>query len=92
LSKNPSITMKNVLDHPDKPWSWGGLSQNPSITFRDVLNHPEKDWDYDELSKKENGVFVKYNKKRVDLGLEEEEYFPSNEMIDEIEEKWLQHQ
>ena len=22
LSLNPSITMRDVMDHPDKPWDW----------------------------------------------------------------------
>ena len=28
LSYNPTVTMKIVEAHPDKPWSWVGLSSN----------------------------------------------------------------
>ena len=31
LSLNPSITMRDVLDHPDKPWSVEDLAANPYV-------------------------------------------------------------
>jgi hypothetical protein len=92
LSRNPSITFQNVIDHPDKPWDWEGLSENPSITWKNVLDHPNKRRNWQFLSQKRDGVFIKYNRKRIDLGLEEELYFPSKEMIEEIDEKWLHWQ
>ena len=54
LSNNPNITMRNVLDHPDKTWDWYWLSSNPNITMRDVLDHPDKPWDWSGLSRKPN--------------------------------------
>jgi hypothetical protein len=92
LSTNPSITFQNVLDHPKKPWDWFWLSYNPSITWKNVLNNLDKNWSWDILSLKKDGIFVKYNQKRVDLGLNEELYFPSKEMIEEINEKWIHWQ
>ena len=50
LSGNPSITMKDVLARPDKPWSWGWVSRNPNMTMRDVLAHPDRPWDWGQLS------------------------------------------
>ena len=50
LSSNPSITMKDVLNHPEIQWNISHLSINPSITFWDVLNHPELDWYWGCLS------------------------------------------
>jgi hypothetical protein len=44
--------MRDVLDHPDKPWDWCGLSCNPSITMQDVLEYPDKLWDWNFLSRK----------------------------------------
>lgn len=31
-----------VLQFPNKPWNWTGLSENPNITMKDVLENPEK--------------------------------------------------
>ena len=31
LSQNPNITMRDVLDHPDKPWSVNDLAANPYV-------------------------------------------------------------
>ena len=39
-----------ILDNPEKPWSWAGLSRNPNITLDIVLKHPEKPWDWAGLS------------------------------------------
>jgi len=33
LSKNPNITMKDILDNPDKPWNWEIVSSNYNITM-----------------------------------------------------------
>ena len=33
LSQNPNITMRDVLDHPDKPWSVNDLAANPSVVL-----------------------------------------------------------
>ena len=39
-----------ILDHPDKPWNWFGLSQNPNITWDIVQRNPDKKWNWDGLS------------------------------------------
>ena len=42
--------MRDVLDHPDKPWNWFWLSYKPNITMLDVLDHPDKPWCWSGLS------------------------------------------
>ena len=42
--------MKDVLENPDKPWDWHGLSWNSNITMNDVLENPDKPWDWYGLS------------------------------------------
>ena len=39
-----------VERHPDKPWSWAGLSYNRNITLDMVERHPDKPWDWYGLS------------------------------------------
>ena len=43
--------MSDVLNNPDKPWNWTGLSLNNNITMSDVLNNPDKPWDWSCLSR-----------------------------------------
>ena len=50
LSQNPSITFKDVLDHPEIQWDMDWVSCNPSITIKDVLSHPKLKWDISSLS------------------------------------------
>ena len=35
-----------ILDHPEKPWNWQGISRNPNITWDIVEAHPEIPWDW----------------------------------------------
>ena len=35
-----------VLDHPEKPWDWLGISENPNVTMEDIISNPEKPWDW----------------------------------------------
>lgn len=44
LSRNPNITMDDVLARPDKAWNWGSLSLNPNITIKIVLEHSTRSW------------------------------------------------
>ena len=39
--------MTDVINNPDKPWCYSGLSSNPNITFDIVRKYPDYDWDYD---------------------------------------------
>lgn len=39
LSKNPNITMKDVLAHPDKNWNWASLSSNPNIFLKIFISN-----------------------------------------------------
>ena len=42
MSANPNITMKDVLENPDKPWNWFDISGNPNITMKDILENLDK--------------------------------------------------
>jgi hypothetical protein len=33
ISSNPHIILQDIIDKPNLPWSWWGLSSNPNITF-----------------------------------------------------------
>jgi hypothetical protein len=46
LSRNPNITMADVIKYKEIKWSSVYLSFNPAITFEEILNHPEIDWCY----------------------------------------------
>lgn len=53
LSENPSITMEDILNHPEKPWKWRWerLSINPNLTMEFIETHMDKDWDWSEISR-----------------------------------------
>ena len=38
--------MKDILDNPDKPWDWDGISLNPNITMKDIIDNPDKPWEW----------------------------------------------
>ena len=42
LSRNTNITMKDILNNPDKPWNFDGLSLNPNITLSFIENNIDK--------------------------------------------------
>jgi len=44
------VTMDEILQYSNKPWSWRTLSKNSSIKMTDVLNHPDLPWDWMCLS------------------------------------------
>ena len=46
LSKNPSITMFDVLNNSKLNWNFEELSKNPSITITDVLNNLKLSWNF----------------------------------------------
>jgi hypothetical protein len=49
LSRNPHITIEDVISRPDIPWDWETLSSNPSIGKPDVIEaHPEFPWVWDQ--------------------------------------------
>ena len=35
-----------ILDNPDKPWNWYGISQNPNITWEIIQENPDKPWEW----------------------------------------------
>jgi hypothetical protein len=53
LSRNPSISLEDVLEHPELNWNWYCLvAMNKNITLEDMLAHPELPWNLDGLSYK----------------------------------------
>ena len=38
---NPNITMKDIIDNPDKDWDWTNISENPNITMKDIIDNPD---------------------------------------------------
>ncbi len=50
-----SITLQTVLDNPQFPWDWMGLSWNTNVaTWENVRNNPERNWSITELSANKN--------------------------------------
>ena len=43
-----------ILNHPEKPWSWRGISCNPNLTMEMIEAHPEKPWDWWGISRNLN--------------------------------------
>jgi hypothetical protein len=50
LNKWSSQWFQYILDNPDKPWNYIGLSYNPNITWEVVQQNQDKPWDYGWLS------------------------------------------
>jgi hypothetical protein len=55
--------MKFILEHPDKPWDWEGISRNPNITMNDILEHPELPWNWYGFSSNTFGYINEKKKK-----------------------------
>ena len=36
--------MKDIDEHPEKPWNWYTISHNRNITMKYILDHPGKQW------------------------------------------------
>ena len=51
ISRNPNITLKFILDHPDKPWVWRQISMNPNITIKNILDNPDKPWNWEDVGR-----------------------------------------
>lgn len=54
LSINRSVTIQNVLDHPQLPWNYSHLSRHVNITLQMMLDHPELPWEFDHASANPN--------------------------------------
>jgi hypothetical protein len=54
LSENPNITLRDILNNPDKPWNWYYIGGNPNITLKDMLDHSDKPWDWYFISQNPN--------------------------------------
>lgn len=39
LSKNPNITWKFVLEHPEIPWNYSAMTENPNITWEIIRDN-----------------------------------------------------
>ena len=56
--------MKDVLDNPDRPWDWNGLSRNKNITMKDVLDNLDRPWDWYRISRRISLVDIEKHCKR----------------------------
>ncbi len=45
-----NVSMKLVLDNPDKKWDWSALSSNIGISLADISANSNKPWDWNEIS------------------------------------------
>jgi hypothetical protein len=54
FSMSQLITMKIVLENPDKPWDYDCLSMCPGITWDDIVMNPDKPWNYKFISQNPN--------------------------------------
>ena len=52
ISKNPGITIEDILDNRDKDWEWDCMSQNSGITMIDINGHPELPWNWFWISQR----------------------------------------
>lgn len=65
LSKNKVFTWQDVIDNPDIPWDYRGLSYNPNITWDIILENIDKPWSWFMLSYKK-GLTADIVKKCID--------------------------
>jgi hypothetical protein len=54
LSKNKAFTIDDIINNPDIPWDYGGVSENPNVNWSVVVNHPDLPWDYPSLARNPN--------------------------------------
>lgn len=92
LSKNPSLTLKMVLDHPESLWDFYGLASNPSISLEDMLSTPYFNWNLYDMSKNRsitikdvlNHPEIKWNAR----GLSENRSITMKDVLDNPQIKW----
>lgn len=46
ISKNPVISMQDIMDNPNFEWRWDYVSQNPNLTPAFIENNLDKYWDW----------------------------------------------
>ena len=57
VSRRPDVTMEFVMKHPDKPWSWYGLSlKQPLELISETANDPRYTWDWNIIYEQRLGV------------------------------------
>jgi hypothetical protein len=50
VSYQKNITMQMVIDHPECPWDYEGLSLNPNLTAEFLFNNINKEWVFHYIS------------------------------------------
>ena len=43
--------MQNIINHPEYPWIWHGISDNPNLTIEFINSNSYKDWYWNGVSK-----------------------------------------
>lgn len=51
VGKNPSITLKDINEHPNIFNNFNMISENPNVTWDYVMKNPDYDWSYEHLSR-----------------------------------------
>ena len=46
LSCNPAISLQDIIDYPELPWSWTTVAQHPELTWEFVTLHKDKYWSW----------------------------------------------
>ena len=46
LSCNPAISLQDIIDYPELPWSWTTVAQHPELTWEFVILHKDKYWSW----------------------------------------------
>ena len=44
-----NITMSDILEHQELPWSWLNITNRETLRIKDVLNNPDKKWCFPEI-------------------------------------------
>jgi hypothetical protein len=57
LTNSPHLTLKYVIDHPNKHWDWTDICEKCEIHIHDVLNHPELPWKWHALTEN-SGIYI----------------------------------
>jgi hypothetical protein len=49
VSASPSITLQNIIDHPELNWEYEYVSDNPNLTMQYIIDNLDIDWNWHEI-------------------------------------------
>lgn len=50
FTENINIDYSDILNHPEIPWDYAGISYNPNITLELILLNKDKNWNFEGIS------------------------------------------